>query len=140
MIRHVCVHLWFSAFVHRCCCNMCSITSYLQGFPLTVEQLGDVPCHSLHQVLGVVSLDFKLALLFIINLQMENIQGIKHQVTRAISLINKITEELFAYTQGSVAHKMVDIYCRAGGMQPAIIPISPNTVAELQSPNGRALS
>lgn len=47
-------------------------SSYLQGFPLTVEQPGDVPCHSLHQVLGVVSLDFKLALLLIINLQMEN--------------------------------------------------------------------
>lgn len=52
---------------------MCGITSYLQGFPLAVEQLGDVPSHSLHQVLGVVSLDFKLALLFVINLQMENI-------------------------------------------------------------------
>lgn len=51
---------------------MRSSSSYLQGFPLTVEQLGNVPCHSLHQVLGVVSLDFKLALLLVINLQMEN--------------------------------------------------------------------
>lgn len=48
-------------------------SSYLQGFPLTHEKLGDVPCHSLHQFLGVVPLDFKLALLLIINLQMENI-------------------------------------------------------------------
>lgn len=45
--------------------------SYLQGFPLIVEQLGNVACHSLHQVLGVVSLDFELALLLIIDLQME---------------------------------------------------------------------
>lgn len=52
-----------------------AVSSYLQGFSLTVEQLGDVPCHSLHQVLGVVFLDFKLALLLIINLQMENREG-----------------------------------------------------------------
>lgn len=52
---------------------MCGASpAHLQGFPLTVEQLGDVPCHSFHQVLGVVSLDFKLALLLIVNLQTEN--------------------------------------------------------------------
>lgn len=43
--------------------------SYLQGFPLAVEQFGDVPGHSLHQVLRVVPLDFKLALLLAVDLQ-----------------------------------------------------------------------
>lgn len=53
-------------------------SSYLQGFPLTVEQLGDVPRHSLHQVLRAVPLDFKLALLLIINLQEEKTGQISH--------------------------------------------------------------
>lgn len=51
--------------------SVCLYTN-LQGFPFTVEQLGNVPSHSLHQVFGVVPLDFKLALLLIINLQIEN--------------------------------------------------------------------
>lgn len=69
---------YMCASVHRsavCVCTQVIIiiiyrasSSYLQGFPLTVEQLGDVACHSLHQVPGVVSLDFKLALLLIIDL------------------------------------------------------------------------
>ena len=72
MIPHICVHLCTGA---QCVCTQVIIiiiyrasSSYLQGFPLTVEQLGDVACHSLHQVPGVVSLDFKLALLLIIDL------------------------------------------------------------------------
>lgn len=67
------VHLGFSPCLYTGVIICGASVSYLQGFPLTVEQLGDVPCHSLHQVLGVVFLDFKLALLLIINLQMENI-------------------------------------------------------------------
>lgn len=55
--------------------------AYLQGFTLAVQQLGDVPCHSLYQVLGVVSLDLKLALLLIINLQME-----KHRQAKVMEL------------------------------------------------------
>lgn len=47
----------------------CIVASYLQGFPLFVEQVGDVLRHPLHQVPGVVPLDLKLALLLIINLQ-----------------------------------------------------------------------
>ena len=74
--------------------------SYLQGFPLAVEQLGDVPCHSLHQVLGVVSLDFKLALLLIINLQMENTWN-QRSGDQAIGLITNVTEKLFACFQSS---------------------------------------
>jgi len=42
---------------------------YLQGLPLAVEQFGDVAGHALHQVLGVVPLDLKLALLLVINLR-----------------------------------------------------------------------
>lgn len=64
--------LSYSVCLYTCFIIYAASSSYLQGFPLTVQQLGDVPCHSLHQVLGVVSLDFKLALLLIINLQMEN--------------------------------------------------------------------
>lgn len=43
--------------------------SHLQSLPLVVEQLGDVPGDPLHQVLGVVPLDFELTLLFVINLR-----------------------------------------------------------------------
>lgn len=65
---HTCT---WRVFAHRCF-NTCEASfSYLQGFSLAVEQLGDVPCHSLHQIPGVVSLDLKLALLLIINLQRE---------------------------------------------------------------------
>lgn len=59
-------------------------SSYLQGFPLTVEQLRDVPCHSLHQVPGVVFLDFKLALLLIINLQMGEHRESKIRLSEAL--------------------------------------------------------
>ena len=47
-------------------------SAYLQGSPLASEQLGDVSCHPLHQVLGIVPLDVKLTLLLIVNLQREH--------------------------------------------------------------------
>lgn len=75
--------------------NTCKITSYLQRFALTVEQLRDVPGHFLHQVFGVVSFDFKLALLFTINLQIQNIGKTNISLTEPKIFINYITLELF---------------------------------------------
>lgn len=52
-----------------------SVSAHLQSFSLIVEQPGDVPGNPLHQVLGVVPLDFELTLLFIINLQTEKTES-----------------------------------------------------------------
>lgn len=59
---------------------------HLQSFPLIVEQLGDVPGHPLHQVLGVVPLDFELTLLLVVNLQTE-------RTTSRISFVEDATTE-----------------------------------------------
>lgn len=71
---------------------MLSGSSHLQSFPLVVEQLGDVPGHPLHQVLGVVPLDFELTLLFVVNLQTEETAsriGFSNDVTTERLLIPK---------------------------------------------------
>lgn len=87
---------------------MLSGSSHLQSFPLIVEQLGDVPGHPLHQVLGVVPLDFKLTLLFVVNLQTE-------ETTSRISFVKD--EELLLIPKAGV-------YSRRHGVPSAIIPMS----------------
>lgn len=89
---------------------MVSSSSHLQSFPLIVEQLGDVPGNPLHQVLGVVPLDFKLTLLFVIDLQAEKTES-------HISFIKDITMERPLIPK-------VDIYCGRRSVQSAIIPMS----------------
>lgn len=59
-------------------------SSHLQSSPLVVEQLGDVPGHPLHQVLGVVPLDLELTLLLVVNLQTE-------ETASRVSLLEDIT-------------------------------------------------
>lgn len=66
--------------------SVLSGSSHLQSFPLIVEQLGDVPGHPLHQVFGVVPLDFELTLLFVVNLQTE-------ETASSISFGKEVTAE-----------------------------------------------
>lgn len=85
-------------------------SSYLQSFPLIVEQLGDVPGHPLHQVLGVVPLDFELTLLFVVNLQTE-------ETASRISFVKDVTTERLLIPKAG-------IYCSRRSVQSAIIPPS----------------
>lgn len=90
--------------------SVLSGSSHLQSFPLIVEQLGDVPGHPLHQVLGVVPLDFELTLLFVVNLQTE-------ETASSISFVKEVRAE-------RLSRPTAGLYCRGRSVHSAITPMS----------------